>query len=232
MKLSDIIDFKQSFWHVLGKTGGTALAHIDKSKKINGVAVWKKSPPFNVGKKKKRIDEYQRGGDIDWQQEKGAEEFNPGDGSQKDDQHGGWAKDGKESHSKMSHTKRGKKKYFVKRVGKHADEVMDDEGNKFLKGTTSKITPADHLGKRYEGIDYLYKLRTMANETINSIGGGASGASTPPQSGPSELEYDLSHENVEKEFKGKDSRADIKTSKKKRERLTKYLDRKRNATNK
>lgn len=55
MKLSDIIDFSQSYWQVLGKSGGTASPGNDKSKKVKGIDVWKKSPPFKV--KGKRLEE-------------------------------------------------------------------------------------------------------------------------------------------------------------------------------
>ena len=37
MKLSDIIDYDQSYWNVLGQTGGTALPDNDDPKEINGI---------------------------------------------------------------------------------------------------------------------------------------------------------------------------------------------------
>ena len=63
------------------------------------------------------------------------------------------------------------------------------------------------------------KKRIEENRVGTGIGG--TGATQHPTSGPAELEFDLDH--VEDEFKGKDTRADIKTNKKKRETLKSYL---------
>lgn len=54
-------------------------------------------------------------------------------------------------------------------------------------------------------------------------GVGSSGAVAPPSSGPSELEYDLT--KMKDEFRGKNTRADIKKSKGKRKTLKQYLQR-------
>jgi len=211
MKLSDIIDYDLSYWNSLGKTGGTALPGNDKSVTINGVEVWKKHPPFKNHKKKKRIDEYQRGGQIDWQQEKGAEKFNPSGGDESP-KFASWSRSTKDDDTVMTHDGAGrKKKITVKRVSGNSVETVDDEGNSQLRNVTGDIRPGDRLGKRYEG--------------VSGAGPASSGATQPPVSGPSELEYDLQHKNVKKEFKGKDTRKEIKTSEDKRERFKKYLER-------
>lgn len=67
------------------------------------------------------------------------------------------------------------------------------------------------------------KNKKRINEAQAGVGTGlgGTGATQPPTSGPAELEFDL--DRVEDEFKGKDTRAEIKTNKKKRETLKGYL---------
>lgn len=223
MKLEDIIDYDLSYWNVLGQTGGTALPDNDKSVNVNGIAVWKKNPPHRTGKNKKRINEVQRGPDYDWANDDGAEEFNPGTDGDENPKYGGWASDSRAGDYVMSTGEGGRrKKIIIRRVGKHSIETIDDEGNRQLKGVTGNIKSGPHLsGRRTSGGEL------PESKIIETQAGAPSGASATqaPVSGPSELEYDLSRVNVKKEFKGKDTRADIKTSKKKKESLKKYLAR-------
>lgn len=204
MKLSDIINYDLSYWNVLGKTGGTGVPGFGKKKKVKGVDVWKRKPLAP-------ITEYQRGGDYDWVKDKGAEKFNTKDTANSMPKFSSWSKSPKEIGSVMRTDGKGRrKKIIVRRAGKHTTEIVDDEGNKMLKSVTGRITPGDHLGKRYEGIS-----------GVGPAGLGGANQHTAP--GPSELEYDLQYKNVKKEFRGKDTRKDIKTSKDKRERLKQYL---------
>lgn len=56
MKLTDIVNFNYSLWNALGGSGGTALPDNDKSDKVRGINVWKKSPPYRK-KNNKRTNE-------------------------------------------------------------------------------------------------------------------------------------------------------------------------------
>jgi len=71
------------------------------------------------------------------------------------------------------------------------------------------------------------KKKQRIEEAQAGVGAGlgGTGATQHPVSGPSEPEHDLGRKHLKKEFKGKDSRADIKTNKDKRETLKQYLDR-------
>lgn len=210
MKLENIINYDLSYWNVLGQTGGTALPDNDKSVNVNGVEVWKKHPPFRTGKKKKRIDEYQRGPDYDWIHDKGAEQFQSG-GDYDDSEFGGWTDSPETGDVIVITGANGRRKFTVKKVGKNTEEVVDDEGNRSLRGSTGNIGPGEHLG-----------------EVATGTGLGGTGATQHPTPGVGEPEYDLGRKHLKKEFKGKDSRADIKTNKDKRETLKKYLDRRSN----
>lgn len=78
--------------------------------------------------------------------------------------------------------------------------------------------------KRGSGPLRIWKESEQINEVRSNTGTGlgGSGAVAHPTSGPAELEYDLT--KVEDEFKGKDTRADIKKSKEKRLTLKKFLN--------
>ncbi len=217
MKLQDIIDFDLSYWNVLGQTGGTALPDNDKPVEVNGVQVWKKHPPFRTGKKKKRIDEYQRGPDFDWANDEGAEQFQPG-GDYDESEFGGWADSPEGGDAVIISSPSGKRKFTIRKVGKSTEEVVDDEGNRSLRGITGDIGSGEHLGGRRSSGGQL-------PEGATGTGLGGTGATMHPTSGPNELEHDLGRKHLKKEFKGKDSRADIKTNKDKRESLQQYLKR-------
>jgi hypothetical protein len=233
MKLDDIINTELSLYNALGKYGGTALPDNDSSVEVNGIQVWKKSPPFRV--KGKRIDEEQAHAEY-------APEFAKFGNPEPSKKRAGVRNENGAKVGDVSMTG-GKgvptRKEVVRKVGKNAVETVDDEGNHRLRKTdgkavTGKIDYKKANGENSSGTSIgLNKAAMSFHESIKSILGerntgvghgaslGGSGATEHPMSGPSELEYDLT--KVEDEFKGKDTRADIKKSKDKRLTLKKFL---------
>jgi len=107
------------------------------------------------------------------------------------------------------------KKVMVRKVGNSSIETIDDEGNHKLYNKQGKLkVGAIHYKNMHTGI---------RSEGTSGVGpAGLAGANQHTGTGPSELEYDLS--KVDDEFKGKDTRADIKKSKDKRITLKQFLD--------
>lgn len=227
MKLLDIISSEASLYNTLGKTGGTALPDNDKSvdiERVNGpLKVWKKNPPFR--KDGKRINEEQRGGEYDPSFAK----FGNPDSNQEDGDFG-WAKTKGGDSVTVSGKGRKTKKVIARKVGKNgAIETIDDEGNMKLhkddgKSVTDKIDHKSmHTGVRGGSKTTPFvEAEIMEVRSGTGTGLGGSGATQHPASGPSELEYDLT--KVDDEFKGKDTRAEIKKSKDKRITLKQYLN--------
>ncbi len=230
MKLSDIIDTELSLYNALGHAGGTALPDNDSSVEVNGIQIWKKSPPYRV--KGERLNEEPANAEYD---PKFAKFGNP-EPSQKPvgvrNENGAKVGDVSITRGKGMPTK----KEVVRKVGKNAVETVDDEGNHRLRKTDGKAVtgPIDYKkanGENRSGTGIglnkgaMSFSEAMLGERQMGVGHGASwggsGATEPPMSGPAELEYDLT--KVEDEFKGKDTRADIKTSKEKRKTLKQYL---------
>jgi hypothetical protein len=222
MKLADIIDFNQSYWNVLGRTGGNMVPSNKPGKKVNGVKTWRKKSALAM--RKHKVSEVQRGPDYDWDNpnyKKGSRHH--------ESPFGGWAKSPKGGDSITIH-RRGAptRKIIVRRVGKNSVEAIDDEGNHRLYDMegNDKTGPIDykrvHTGHDSRSLGSEVREASLS-EVQTGTGLGGSGATERPAPGPSELEYDLSWPNLKKEFKGKDSRADIKTSKHKRETLKRYL---------
>jgi hypothetical protein len=229
MKLDDIINTELSLYNALGKYGGTALPGNDSSVEVNGIQVWKKSPPFRV--KGKRLDEEPANAEY-------APEFakfgNPEPSKKRAGVRNDDAKVGDVSMSGGKGVPT--RKEVVRKVGKNAVETVDDEGNHRLRKTdgkavTGKIDYKKANGENITGNSIGLNKASMSfaesllRERNTGVGHGASlggsGATEHPSSGPAELEYDLT--KVEDEFKGKDTRADIKTSKEKRQTLKQYL---------
>ena len=226
MKLDDIINQELSLYNFLGKTGGSALPYTGKEKTVDTV-----NGPLTIWKRK-RITEEQRGGEYD----PAFAKFGNPEPSKKENKWG-WAKTTGGDSVTVSGPGRKTKKVIARKVGDNSIETIDDEGNKQLhkadgKPVTGKIdhkrmhtgvsTDVNAESKAYTFIDSL--LAEVRSGTGTGLGG--SGATEHPMSGPSELEYDLT--KVEDEFKGKDTRADIKKSKAKRITLKKFLDKRTN----
>ena len=119
-------------------------------------------------------------------------------------------------------------------MGKNgAIETIDDEGNRQLhKADGNPATGNISYKNMHTGVRAESQRDTRCDSQINEVrsgtgtGIGGSGATQHPASGPSELEYDLT--KVEDEFKGKDTRGDIKKSKEKRITLKQFLDKRTN----
>ena len=234
MKLSDIINFDLSLWNALGKTGGTALPDNDNSVKVDDVEVWKKHPPFRTGKKKKRVNEHLggRGGGqqtitphYDIADEPGIEDIGrPSPGTGEPDEFDNWTQPPKEGKWFMVTGPDGRaRKVMIRKTGPHSAEAMDDEGNHFLLPQTGRINfKKMHTGKYGRSQDADVDGKPNISERARTgTGLGGTGATMHPAPGPSELEHDL--DKVWDEFEGKNTRADIKTNKKKRETLKQYL---------
>lgn len=214
MKLFDIINTTSSLYNTLGKTGGTALPGNDRGSKIprwwdkGDITRWMKNPPYR--KNGKRINEEQRGGEYD----PAFAKFGNPEPSQKENKRG-WAKTTGGDSVTVSGPGMKTKKIIARKAGKSSIETIDDEGNrKLYKASGEPVTG---------NIDY----KNMHTEGTSGVGpAGLAGATMPPGSGPSELEYDLS--KVDDEFKGKDTRGDIKKSKAKRITLKQYLQQRTN----
>lgn len=218
MKLSDIIDFNQSLWKVLGQTGGTALPDNDKPVKVNNVDVWKKSPPHRTGKKDKRIDEYARGGEYDPSFGKFGDP-----NSNMSDSKRSWAKT-TGGDPLMTGMGGKRKKYIIRRVGDNTDEVIDDEGNVSLRKKNGKQVTGDIDHKRM----HVGGRRTSGGELPEGwtgAGAGSQGASVHPTPQPNTV---IDNKRAYEEMKGKDTKAEAKTSKKKRETLKQYLEKRAN----
>ena len=222
MKLTDIINTELSLWNALGKSGGTALPGLDKSVKVNDIDVWKKDPPY----RKKHIKEAVggRGGGqqsitphYDVAMEPGIEDIGyPEPSTVQRGNYDNWASPPKEDKWYMVKDRDGRtRKVMIRRSGENSQEAMDDEGNHYLLPHTG---PIDHKKMH---IGHRARPTSDINENRVGTGLGGTGATQQPVSGPSELEYDL--DKVWDEFKGKDTRSDIKTNKKKRETLKQYL---------
>jgi uncharacterized protein (DUF2345 family) len=219
MKLADIIDQDLSLYNSLGKTGGTALAYAGFNRIVDTpsgpIDVWDRKP----------ITEEQRGGEYD---PKFAKFGNPE--PSKEENTTGWAKStGGDS---VTISKKGKptKKLIVRKTGDTSFETIDGEGNIKLhksngKAVTGKIDfkkmNGTHRGLNTAGHVPFAEGDITETRSGTGTGWGGSGATEHPMSGPAELEYDLT--KVEDEFKGKDTRADIKTSKAKRKTLKQFL---------
>ena len=129
-----------------------------------------------------------------------------------------WATPPKEDKWFMVKDRNGRtRKVMIRRSGETSQEAMDDEGNHYLLPHTG---PIDHK-RMHTGERPAFQHAGELPEGATGTGLGGTGATQQPVSGPSELEYDL--DKVWDEFKGKDTRADIKTNKKKRETLKQYL---------
>lgn len=172
---------------------------------------------------KEYLKEVARGGEYDWILEPGADEFNPGQGHGRDEEpeYGSWARQPKQGQS-MVMTRNGVpfKKFIARKVGKHAIEVIDDEGKHQLYPHTGDIDyKSVHTGQsRSLGSDVK---ESYLGEVQTGTGLGGTGATMPPAPGPSELEFDM--DRARDEMRGKDTKAEAKTSKKKKERLKQYL---------
>ena len=224
MKLSDIIDFEQSFWQVLGQKGGTALPDNDKSVNVDGIDIWKKDPPFR--KNNKRTNEAFGGQqsvtphyDIAKHPDIKKIRGNPEPSNKEPTEYDNWATPPKDGKSYMVVDQSGRRrKIMIRKVGRDTEEAMDDEGNRFI---VNKTGPIDHK-KMHTGKSASAIGEPGVSEGSSGVGpGGLGGATMHAGSGPAELEYDLT--KVDDEFKGKDTRAEIKTNKKKRETLKQFL---------
>lgn len=220
MKLLDIISSEASLYNTLGKSGGTALPDNSKGVDTGPLKVWKKNPPFR--KSGKRINEEQRGGEYD---PSFAKFGNPNSDQEEGDF--GWAKTKGGDSVTVSGKGRKTRKVIARKVGKNgAIEAIDDEGNMQLykdngKPATGKIDYKKmHTGSR-ANVGGGSELPESASGS--GVGpAGLAGATQHPASGPAELEYDLT--KVDDEFKGVDTRAEIKKSKNKRKTLKQYLN--------
>ena len=219
MKLTDIIDQELSLYNSLGKTGGTALAYAGYNRIVDTpsgpIDVWDRKP----------ITEEQRGGEYD---PKFAKFGNP-EPSKKENKFG-WAKSTGADSVTISGKGRPTKKIIVRKTGDTSFETIDDEGNHKLhksdgKAVTGRIdykkANGSHRGLNVGGHVPFSESDITETRAGTGTGLGGSGATGHPMSGPAELEYDLT--KVDKEFKGVDTRAEIKKSKEKRLTLKKYL---------
>ena len=235
MKITDIITPELSLWNVLGKTGGTALPGLDKSVKVNNVDVWKRSPPYRKGKKQ-HIKEHLggRGGGqqsitphYDIAMDPGIEDIgDPRPSVSPGDEYYNWGTPPKEGEWRIITDLNGRtRKIMIRKSGEHSQEAMDDEGNHYLLPHTGPIDfKKMHTGHYNRSQDSDVDGKPRINERARTgTGLGGTGATMAPAPGPAELEYDL--DKVWDEFEGKDTRADIKTNKKKRETLKQYLTR-------
>jgi len=110
----------------------------------------------------------------------------------------------------------------------HLSDIIDTELSlyNFLGKTAGTALPykgKESRTKMANGPLTVWRRKAQINEVRSNTGTGlgGSGATMHPGSGPAELEYDLT--KVDDEFKGKDTRADIKKSKEKRMTLKRFL---------
>jgi len=216
MKLDDIINQELSLYNSLGKTGGTALPYTGKEKTVDTV-----NGPLTIWT---RITEEQRGGEYD----PAFAKFGNPEPSKKENKWG-WAKTTGGDSVTVSGKGRPTKKVIARKVGDNSIETIDDEGNKQLhKADGQPVTGKIDHKSMHTGVHAESKFDTFIDSLLaevrsgTGVGLGGSGATEHPMSGPAELEYDLT--KVEDEFKGKDTRADIKKSKEKRITLKRFLD--------
>lgn len=119
-------------------------------------------------------------------------------------------------------TVRGRKKSMVRKSGEHFDEIIDDEGNLYLKkkngkSVTGKISHKDmHTGANSRSLGSDVKEYWTGP-------GPTSGATQRPVPG-SGAETTVDLDRVYDEMKGKNTKAEVRTSKKKRESFKRYLE--------
>lgn len=109
----------------------------------------------------------------------------------------------------------GRHKQVVRKSGEHAVQTQDDEGNQRL----TSLKGAPKTGK--------ISFKQMHTETVSSAGPGASGASEPSMPQPEQL-HDL--DTPWETRSSQEIVKDIKTSKRKRTDLKKFLQRRTGET--